>query len=635
MQRGSILCFKPIALAVAAGEKQPLVRPVATWYDGTKASLETGRWGVDSKGSIAPPLTEMKGMDSTSAGTAYLARSKHSQAGLVSFFRRLLWQAWTGKDRLLNEALGKNSQPARPRKGKVLFIQPLIPPSFVDNRDSAPYGGFRYFAPPLGILTLAGCIPPDYDVEIRDENVGPVEYPTDADIVAMTGNILHPLQVQRIRSLSRYFRSQGKIICAGGPIANLTPEVLRPHCDVLFEGEGELTWPQFLKDYENGRHKDSYRQAELIDLSDSPVPRVDLINVDDYAIGSVQTTRGCPFTCEFCDIIIMYGRKVRKKPIPQVLREIELWADAGQQFIFFTDDNFTGNRPYAKELLREIVKFNSVRKYPVNFLTEASIDMAKDRELMELMREANFVSIFVGVESPRKDSLSETLKVQNVHTDDLVQAIQTIQSYGIFMSGGMIVGFDHDDKQIFDEHYDFLQRSGLLLAQVNVLHAIPKTPLYERLKASDRILPHAQSPLTNIKPERMTLQELTDGYINLVRRAYDYDAFLERYLVNLSSMRDHKFPLDRPRPKLSHTLGLLRLLGYFLITADARRRRFFCQMVAGTMRINPYAWRWVLRILVSFIHIAEYSRVRASIIEPPVAWHVEDFQPERAPVGSA
>jgi len=545
--------------------------------------------------------------------------------------RRLLSRFWSPAD--TSEAMSSGA--GRAKKGKILFIQPQMNACYCDNQTSAPYAGYRYFSPPLGILTIAGCIPREYDVEIRDENVRPVEYPTDADIVAITGSILGNSHIERVKRLSGYFRRQGKLICLGGPVANLKPEAVRPYCDVLFEGEGELTWPQFLRDYEIGAYSDSYQQSELIDLSQSPVPRIDLINVADYAIGSVQTTRGCPFTCEFCDIIVVYGRKVRKKPIPQVLREIELWADAGQQCILFSDDNFVGHRPYVKELLRELIRFNAGRKYPCYFFSEASVDMAKDRELLELLRDANFFCMYVGIESPRKESLTETHKVQNVHTDDLVSAVHTIQSYGLFLSGGMIVGFDHDDKEIFDEQYEFLQRSGLLLPQLNVLRAMPKTPLYERMKVAGRLLTSSADLITNIKPVGMTYDELKEGYFGLLRRVYDHDAFLQRYLQTISCMRGHKFSNDRVRLRWRQTLGILRMLSYYLLAADAKTRRFFLRMLVGTMQVNPHAWRWTLRMLVTFIHVHNYSQVEAHEADIPVGFNVEGSEVEPVSIGSA
>lgn len=508
--------------------------------------------------------------------------------------------------------LGKRKKP------KVLFVQPKLAPSFWGMEYAAPFGGFKYPNPPLGVLTLAGIISPEYECEVRDENVGNVVFPSDADIVAISGTLLHDFHVERAFAIADYFRAQGKLICIGGPVANLTPDVCRPHCDVLFEGEGEYTWPQFLKDYEEGNHKDTYVQVEKIDMCKSAVPRIDLINSYDYCAGQIQTTRGCPFTCEFCDIIVVFGRKVRTKPIEVVMKEVQLWADAGQELIFFSDDNFVGNRPYAKELLRELIRFNNARKHPVYFYTQASIDMAKDDELLGLLRDANFAGAFIGIESPRKAALQESLKVQNVHTEDLAVAIHKIQSCGLFVSGGMIVGFDNDDKDIFDEQFEFLQRAGVVFAQLSLLEAMPKTPLWERMKQNGRLEEYRTGLCTNIKPLNMTYDELVEGYSQLIRRVYDYDAYLERYLGTLTRMGSHKFPLDRPQPRLQNLINLLKIIVFYVFTVNARRRKFFFQMIQGTRRINPNAWRWTVRYLCNFIHFHRYAYEIGMVVIAPL-----------------
>lgn len=407
-----------------------------------------------------------------------------------------------------------------------------------------PYMGCRHSNPPLGILTLASVISADCDVEICDENVSPVNLETDAQIVAITGTYLQEFHLNRVIELATGFRQRGKIVCIGGPIADLSPELVRPHCDVLFEGEGELTWPQFVHDFKDCNYKDNYVQLEPFDMSAAPLPRIDLIKARDYGAGIVQTTRGCPFSCEFCDIIVVFGRKVRAKPIETVLREIEMWAKAGQYKIFFCDDNFVGNRVYVKKLLRELIKFNANRKQPIWFFAQASIDMVRDPELMTLLHDANFVSIFVGIESPRKASLTETLKFQNACTDDLVEAVHKIQSYGIWVDCGMIVGFDNDDADIFEEQFNFVQRAGLLRAQMGLLFAVPKTPLYERIKQDGRLIEPETHLSSHVRPLLMTYQELIDGYKKLVQRAYSYDAYRERYFTALTHMKQVTFRVD-------------------------------------------------------------------------------------------
>lgn len=493
------------------------------------------------------------------------------------------------------------------RKPKVLFVHPRHAPSFSGLEYLAPYAGIRYANPPLGILTLAGAISGNYDVEIRDANVRPADYPTDADIVGISGTLLHEVHVQRMAELARYFRGQGKLVCIGGPVASLCPDLCRPLCDVLFEGEGERTWPQFLRDYENGCWKDHYVEQEKIDLLNPPLPRIDLINVHDYGSGQVQTSRGCPFSCEFCEIIVLYGRKVRTKPTDHVIREIELWADAGQEHIFFSDDNFVGNRPYVKDLLRKLVVWNSQRRNPLYFYTQASIDTARDKELLELLRDANFAGIFIGIESPRKSSLAEMHKIQNLHTTDLIEAIRTVQSYGLQVSAGMIVGSDHDDPDIFEEQYRFLQEAGITYVQLSVLEATPKTPLWDRMKRDGRLVEYEDGFSTFIQPMSMTYQQLIDGFTWLIQKLYSFDAFKERYFTMLHQMRHHEFSMDRPRQTLRNWRAFLNIISFYAFHRNPQYRKFFREIIAGTMTINPRALNWAFRYLGYMIHWHKFA----------------------------
>jgi radical SAM superfamily enzyme YgiQ (UPF0313 family) len=503
-------------------------------------------------------------------------------------------------------------------KPKVLFVQPKLPPSFWGMEFSLPHSGFKYTNPPLGIMTLAGAISPEFEVEIRDENVQNVLFETDADIVGISGTLLHDFHISRLKEIANYFRSAGKLICIGGPVANLTPDSVRNYCDVLFEGEGEYTWPQFLDDYLRGEHKTFYVQEEKVDMSLAPLPRVDLVNAMDYSSAQIQTTRGCPFTCEFCDIIVMYGRKVRAKPVERVIEEVRMWADAGQLFVFFSDDNFVGNRVYAKSLLKALINFNSNRKHPVQFFTQASIDTARDPALMEMMRKANFVGVFIGIESPRKSALEETLKVQNARTTDLVEAIHTIQSAGLFVSGGMIIGFDSDDKDIFEEQFAFLQEAGIPFAQLSLLEAMPKTPLWTRMQESGRLVEYRQNLCTNIEPLTMTYEELLTGYSRLIRKIYDYDNYVVRYLGGLSRMKNHNFEQDRPRVTLRSCLTFGNIVAYFALSSDAKRRKFFADMMLGTFKVNRNAWRWTFRYMLNFIHFHRFANENLMVVMAPV-----------------
>jgi radical SAM superfamily enzyme YgiQ (UPF0313 family) len=498
----------------------------------------------------------------------------------------------------------------------VYLVQPKFPPSYWGLEHFMALTPYAAVFPPLGLLTLAALTPPDYSVRLCDENAGEqVDFGTDADVVGVTGYLI---QMTRAFEIADRFRALGKTVVLGGPLANLLPERCRQHCDVLFEGEAEYTWPRFLREYAEGRHADRYVEHDKVHLPDSPAPRLDVLN-RRYAHGIVQCTRGCPFTCEFCDIIVMYGRKVRFKPVEQVLSEVEAWHRRGVVQVFFADDNFVGNRTYAKGLLRELAAWNARQWRPLSFYTQASIDMARDEELLGLLRDANFISVFIGVESPRKESLAETHKTQNERID-LVKAIHKVQSYNLFVSAGMIVGFDHDDPGIFEEQYRYLQEAQIPIVMLSVLLAVPRTPLYERLKAEGRLLhavPGDTDPShyvgtaggTNFHPLQMTRAELKRGQERLYQRLYEPGAFAARLLGNLSRFHD---VLYRPEPpKAGNLLVLGRLIRHYWGQGPAARRFFWGCLWRALRRSHRLVTQMVvfLGMYLHFckVHAAEQS----------------------------
>lgn len=487
----------------------------------------------------------------------------------------------------------------------VYLIQPKFPPSYWGLDYLVPLTPFKAIFPPLGLLTLAGLTPPEFRVTVCDENAGErVDYDTDARIVGITGYII---QMPRVFAIADKFRARGKTVVLGGPLANLLPDLCRNHCDVLFEGEAEYTWPRFLREFAADKAANHYVEHEKIHLPDSPVPRLSAAK-RPYAQGIVQCTRGCPFTCEFCDIIVMYGRKMRFKPVEQVLTEVQAWADKGATYLFFADDNFVGHRAYAKELLRGLIQWNRKHGTPLSFHTQASIDMVRDEELLALLRDANFYSVFVGVESPRKASLAETHKSQNERID-MVSAIHKIHSYNMFVSAGMIVGFDQDDVDIFGEQYDFLQAANIPVAMLSVLLAVPKTPLYARLEAAGRIH-NADDPSryvgtsggTNFEPLGMTQDELRTGHEELYRRLYAPDAYAERVLGALDRFHDVKYVPERFTIK--RLMAGVRILGYYLRHGKAARQ-FFFRLLGRTARRSPRSLKVIMMKLGMYLHFCE------------------------------
>jgi radical SAM superfamily enzyme YgiQ (UPF0313 family) len=500
----------------------------------------------------------------------------------------------------------------------IYLVQPKFPPTIWGMENLLRMTPYQAIFPPLGLLTLAALTPKEFHVTICDENAGQtVDYDTSAQLVGITGYLL---QKADVLAHAEQFRKRGKTVILGGPIANLLPEVCRPHCDVLFEGEAEYTWPRFLSDYAGGQWADHYVETEKVHMPDSPPPRVDLIR-RRYAHGIVQCTRGCPFSCEFCDIIVVFGRKMRVKPVDHVLKEVEAWRRAGVPVVFFADDNFIGNRAYAKELLRALAKWNARQSRPLAFYTQASIDMVRDEELLRLLRDANFNEVFIGIESPRKASLAETHKTQNEKLD-LVQAVHTVQSHNLFVMAGMIVGFDNDDLDIFDEQFEFCQKAQIPIIMNSTLNASPKTPLAQRLKAEGRLLladwgkddfSHQVQPgATNFRPLRMTMDELMEGQKKLIRRLYEPEAFQHRLLGNLSRFRDVKF---RPESfDRGNALTLCRLASFYW-HQGRQGRSLFGRALWSAFRRSPRNLVTMATLLGKYSHILQlngFARGRGS-----------------------
>jgi radical SAM superfamily enzyme YgiQ (UPF0313 family) len=408
---------------------------------------------------------------------------------------------------------------------RILMVTPRNAPTLWTADRALSIIQKRCLFPNLSMPTLAGLTPREHEVILCDENVEDVDFDVEADVVAVTGYIVHR---ERMLYLIEEFRSRGRFVAVGGPYASLCPEELRGHCDALFVGEAEETWPRFLRDFELGRPEVEYREGEKPDLTQAPPPRFDLLKMDLYEAATIQTGRGCPFRCEFCDIIVVYGRRPRIKTVEQVLGEVRECHRLGARRIFIADDNFIGNKNHAKLLLRALGTWGRENGYPIAFGTEASVNAAEDDELLELMRQANLTTIFMGIESPRAASLQETKKTQNVRGDMIAQ-IHKVHAFGIQVQAGMIVGFDSDDAAVFDEHVRFLEDARVPVAIVSMLQALPRTPLYQRIQAEGRLLTEASSHhsmgFSNIEPAGMTRLELYRGYRALLVELYSIETF--------------------------------------------------------------------------------------------------------------
>ena len=410
----------------------------------------------------------------------------------------------------------------------ICLINPKFDPSYWGFDYALPlYPGNKKCTMATGALPhLAGLVP-DHDVVLLDENVEPIDFASlrRFDLVGVTGMIV---QKERMRQILERLRQLKIFTIVGGAYASVNESFFDGLCDVLFTGEADETWPAFVSAFASGKNYENiYKQANPTDMTKLPKARFDLLRVDRYASGALQFSRGCPFRCEFCDIIVTFGRRPRMKRPEQVLDELEEMRKAGFFSCFIVDDNFIGNKKAAKELLRMIITWQERHGFPLRLTTEASINLADDTELLDLLYQANFRSVFIGIETPRQDSLKETKKFQNISGDSLEAKLTRIRNAGLEVSAGFIVGFDNDDQQIFEDQFRFIQDNGILLAMVGMLVAVPKTPLYDRLEKEGRL--RLDDANCNIVPAQMSPAELRTGYWNLLNRLYTPGNFLDRY----------------------------------------------------------------------------------------------------------
>jgi hypothetical protein len=404
----------------------------------------------------------------------------------------------------------------------------------------------------LATATLAALAPADFGIDICDENVSTIDYDHSADWVGITGKVN---QRQRMQAIAGEFRRRGKRVIIGGPYASLSPEHVRSWCDVLVRGEAEDLASELFADLRAGRVREEY-VGDKPDLAMSPAPRWDLYPNAHALMGALQTSRGCPFECEFCDVIQYLGRKQRHKPIVRVLAELDTLYAQGYRTIFLADDNFTVYRRRCKELLAAIAEWRRGRA--VSFITQVSIDAARDEELLDMCVTAGLTEVFIGIETSNEDSLRETKKRQNLHIN-LTEEVQRIVDKGIAVVGGLIVGFDSDGPEVFEQQYAFAMSTPIPVFSLGALVAPEATPLFARIAAEGRFMrgsPDVQAVpwSSNIEPKRMSSDELREGLRRLCIALYEPAAFGERMLRFIRSFGSarpetdeiaHRAPLTR------------------------------------------------------------------------------------------
>jgi radical SAM superfamily enzyme YgiQ (UPF0313 family) len=428
----------------------------------------------------------------------------------------------------------------------IYFINPAADFPTYFNAENYAARGFRRATQmaDLAIPTLAAMTPSDFHVSMCDENIEDVDYDHDAQYVGITGKVT---QFARMIKIANEFKKRGKVVVMGGPYASLVSEAVRPHCDILVRGEIEEIAPQIFSDLRSGRWKDEYVGGKP-SLATSPVPRWDGYPNDRAVMGTLQTSRGCPFECEFCDVIQYAGRKQRHKEPAQVLRELEVLYSHGHRNVFLADDNFTVYRARARELLLALRDWNRRQENgKVAFLTQLSVDAARDDDLLTLCAEAGLITVFIGIETPNPASLKEAKKRQNLHLD-LVEQVHSFLDHGIQVVGGMIVGFDSDGPDIFRQQYDFAMASGIPIFSLGALVAPAATPLHARMKREGRLKEGGSEVAavpwtTNIVHPTMGEEQLIGGLRWLANNLYSPESMGERlirFIEKLGKRRDPK-----------------------------------------------------------------------------------------------
>jgi radical SAM superfamily enzyme YgiQ (UPF0313 family) len=504
---------------------------------------------------------------------------------------------------------------------RILLVYPVFPPTFWSYEKILALVNRKVLLPPLGLITVAAILPQEWDFKLVDRNIRPVteEEWAWADLVLLSAMIV---QKQDLLAQIREAKGRGKLVAVGGPYATSVPsEVQDAGADFLILDEGEITLPLFVEALQRGETSGVLRATEKPDVTITPVPRYDLLELDAYDSMSVQFSRGCPFQCEFCDIIVLYGRKPRTKTPAQLLKELDYLYELGwRRGVFMVDDNFIGNKRNVKLLLKALKVWQAEHQYPFRFNTEASVDLAADPELMELMVECNFDAVFLGIETPDEESLQLTKKFQNTRSS-LTDTVDQIVRAGLRPMAGFIIGFDGEQTGAASRIIRFVEEAAIPTAMFGMLQALPNTALWKRLEQEGRLRTNGkqdinQTTLMNFVPTR-PIEEIAREYIETFWTLYDAEAFLDR---------TYRCFLKLGKPKCQAPFKLpswidLRALGIVLWRQGFKRhtRWKFWHHFFSILKHNPTVWEHYLTVCAHNEHFLEYRRIVRDEIEGQLA----------------
>lgn len=487
---------------------------------------------------------------------------------------------------------------------KVLLVYPQNPDTFWSFKHVLRFVSKRSTFPPLGLLTIAAMLPREWELKLVDLNVERLK-DSDlrwADYVMISAMIVHKPSVNEIIARCQTLQ---KPIIAGGPLFTTGHESF-PAVQHFVLGEAEDVMAELVADMQTGSVKHYYKALNRPDVTKVPAPRWDLIRFKHYVTMAVQFSRGCPFDCEFCDIIIMNGRVPRTKTPAQLIAELEALRQLGwQDMVFIVDDNFIGDKKRTKALLREVIAWRERVRPGMGFFTEASVNLADDAELCELMRLAGFKKVFVGIETPVVESLQECHKLQNKGRD-LVESIKTLQRAGMEVMGGFIVGFDNDQQDIFKRQFDFIQRSGVVTAMVGLLQALPQTKLYQRLMREGRL----EAPATGNNTEavlnfktKLNREFLQNGYRDLMNKLYEPKVYYRRIRTFLENHRP-----GGPSVRLSPSDVKAFVKSFWMLGIRERGRHIYWSFFWSTLLRRPRQLRQAIELAVVGYHFRRIAR---------------------------
>ncbi|QHV00688.1 B12-binding domain-containing radical SAM protein [Synechocystis sp. CACIAM 05] len=494
---------------------------------------------------------------------------------------------------------------------RALLIYPLFPPTFWSYEKILELVGRKVLLPPLGLITVAGILPQEWEFKLVDRNVRNVtEAEWDwAEVVIISGMIVQrDDMVENIKEA----KAHGKLVAVGGPFATSVPhEVQNAGADFLILDEGEITLPLFVEALERGETAGIIRAQEKPDVTTTPIPRYDLLELDAYDSMSVQFSRGCPFQCEFCDIIVLYGRKPRTKEPAQLLRELDYLYELGwRRSVFMVDDNFIGNKRNVKLLLRELKIWQEEHQYPFRFNTEASVDLADDQELMDLMVECYFDAVFLGIETPDEESLEFTKKFQNTR-NSLADSVDKIIKAGLRPMAGFIIGFDGEKQGAGDRIVRFAEQTAIPTTTFAMLQALPNTALWHRLKRENRLLDESkgninQTTLMNFIPTR-PLEDIANEYVEAFWELYDPHGYLDRNYRCFLKLGAPKCKTAFKLPNLVDLKALAIVIWRQGIKRDTRFR--FWHHAFGILRHNPAVFEHYITLCAHNEHFLQYREI--------------------------